>query len=549
MEMWCRVKSVATGKLSTVVASKLYEIREVSKNMWERRELSVKSVEEFKARAASEKSPKYRTEYGILEGDFMYRYRILCVAASREELENGTGGRVHSSKRLSNSDTKIKLKYFLDYEEYMKSEKHERDSKVKRVRRKNKKNEKAGRGKSTEDKLLEQFDKKMLQKNKAKKPTSEKEETKATDNKRSVSSCNEQVSRNAFEVIAMDASDDNENDVNDTFITEDSVKEDAVVNVAPGENVNTEESVQGEDFLNIASGGNVNGGYDELITEDSSVKEVENHASIRASNGIEEDITSSEQIATNDESVETLKLRIQQLEEELKKRNNSQNKTLAQEKLLTKIAAQTQQISEKVGNGNSSASCRLKDLKLAVPLEEGDESITVPDGCIYVGGDKKFVKAEDVALIDETCGSFIQKGEELFKLVAGSSIGGFSKTKRGVKANAGKGIKLAVMPTNVIKSVTVILRKGFTWLEGEKPSHDDINTFFRKQPGEVRRRAKPNTKKTKKTKNDSESDSGSEVDIQRKPKSNKRKTVESDSDSDVPQKNKKKNEESDYSSS
>ncbi len=42
----------------------------------------------------------------------------------------------------------------------------------------NKKNEKAGRGKSTEDKLLEQFDKKMLQKNKAKKPRSEKEETK-----------------------------------------------------------------------------------------------------------------------------------------------------------------------------------------------------------------------------------------------------------------------------------------------------------------------------------------------------------------------------------
>ncbi len=71
---------MATGKLSTVVASELYEIREVSKNMWERRELSVKSVEEFKARAASEKSAKYRTEYGILEGDFMYRYRILCVA-------------------------------------------------------------------------------------------------------------------------------------------------------------------------------------------------------------------------------------------------------------------------------------------------------------------------------------------------------------------------------------------------------------------------------------------------------------------------------------
>lgn len=133
-------------------------------------------------------------------------------------------------------------------------------------------------------------------------------------------------------------------------------------------------------------------------------------------------------------------------------------------------------------------------------------------------GDNRFISHIDLAKIEQSSKLKFQKLEDLFQLVAGECISKFAKTKRGVDLNPG--LQLKIMPQSVIDAVTrkfyfFLFHKlpfqsfnglinsywltdtaleGFKW-GSDKPNKEDLEVFFRKQPGEVRRKHLPQAEK------------------------------------------------------
>jgi hypothetical protein len=82
-DIWCLAGNLGTRRMVVVSTVSLWEIEEVSSTkpiLWKRVPFEPKSAQEFFDRKKSDKKKGIRTDYAMLEGSYMYRYKIINVS-------------------------------------------------------------------------------------------------------------------------------------------------------------------------------------------------------------------------------------------------------------------------------------------------------------------------------------------------------------------------------------------------------------------------------------------------------------------------------------